>query len=150
MYNNNCFNTQTPTQQELPKYRVEQNPTYQTDSLKKEMKKKLFAEADSVVDKFLFCPRIKPSNSLAINLDGVETGVLLSDFAQQLRRENEDTPDIYFTLLDAAGVSPNLALNQNASVKLRGNCFPLQILKGRSSKVSTRRRALLMGLRAIY
>ena len=28
------------------------------------------------------------------NLDGVETGIFLSDFAQQLRRKNADIPDI--------------------------------------------------------
>ena len=44
----------------------------------------------------------------------METGVLLSDFAQQIRCKNADVPDIYFTLLDAAEISPTLALNQNA------------------------------------
>ena len=57
------------------------------------------------------CPRIKLSNSQTLILDGVETGFFLSDFAQRLRRENADVPDIYFTLLDAAGISPTLILN---------------------------------------
>ena len=35
------------TKQELPKYKAEQPPTYQIDSLKKEVNKKLFCKADS-------------------------------------------------------------------------------------------------------
>ena len=77
----------------------------------------MFAKADTLVDKYLSCPRIKPSISQTLILDVVETGGLLSDFAQQLRRKNADVPDIYFTLLDAAGISPSLVLNQNAQVK---------------------------------
>ena len=41
------------------------------------------------------------------------------DFAQELRRKNADASDIYITLLDAAGLSPTLILNQNATVKER-------------------------------
>ena len=43
--------------------------------------------------------------------------VLLSDFAHELRRAKVEVPDIYLILLDVAGVSPTLALNQNAKVK---------------------------------
>ena len=93
----------------------------QVDSLKKEINKKLFSKADTLVDEILSCPRIKLSKSQTLILDGVETGVFLSDFAQQLRRENADVPDIYFTLLDAAGLSPTLILNQNAKAKERGS-----------------------------
>ena len=89
--------TQSVTKQELPKYQPSQNPTYQIDSLKKEINKKLFSKADSLVDKILFCPRIKLSNSQILILDGVETAIFLSDFAQQRRRKNVDVPDIYFT-----------------------------------------------------
>ena len=32
-------------------------------------------------------------------MDGVDTGVLISDFTLHLRRENVDVPDIYFSLL---------------------------------------------------
>ena len=39
-----------------------QNSTYQIDSLKEEINKKLFGEADDWVDKILSCPRIKLSN----------------------------------------------------------------------------------------
>ena len=105
---NKSLITQSVTKQELPKYQPSQKPTYQIDSLKKEMNKKLFSKTDSLVDKILSCPRIKLSNSHILILDSVETGIFLSDFAQQLRRKNAYVPDIYFTLLDAAGMSPTL------------------------------------------
>ena len=67
------------------------------------------------------CPRIKLSNSQTFFLDGVETGISTLDFAQKLRRKNADFPGIYFTLLDTAGISPTLILNQNAKAKERGS-----------------------------
>ena len=70
------------------------------------LNKKLFAEADTLIDKILSCSRIKLSNSQTIILDGADTGVLISDFTLHLRRKTADVPDIYFTLLDAAGISP--------------------------------------------
>ena len=118
---------QSVTKQKLPKYQPSQNTTYQIDSLKKEINKKLFSKADSLVDKILSFPRIKLSHSQTLILDGVETGILLLDFAQQLRRKNADVPDIYFTLLDAAGISPTLILNQNAKAKERGSWLPFKI-----------------------
>ena len=120
VYNKSLI-TQSVTKQELPKFQPSQNPTYQTDSPKKEISKKFFSKPDSLVDKILSCPRIKLSNSQNLILDGVETGIFLSDFGQQLRRKNADVPDIYFTLLDAAGISPTLILNQNAKAKERGS-----------------------------
>ena len=124
---NKSLSTQSVTKQEFPKYQPSQNPTYQIDSIKKEINKKLFYKADSSVDKCLSCPRIKLSNSETLILDGVETGFFLSDFAQQLRRKNADVPDNYFTLLDAAGISPTLILNQNAKAKERGSWVPFKI-----------------------
>ena len=115
------------TKQELPKYKAEQPPTYQIDSLKKEVNKKSFCKADSLVDKILSCPRIKLSNSQTIILDGVDTGVLISDFTLHLRRKNADVPDIYFILLDAAGKSPSLVFNQNAKAKDRGSWIPFKV-----------------------
>ena len=102
------------TKQELPKYKAAQPTTYQNDSLKKEVNKKLFCKADSLVDKILSCLRIELSNSQTMKLDGIDTGVLISDFILHLRRKNAEVPDIYFTLLDAAGISPSLVFNQNA------------------------------------
>ena len=114
---NKSLVTQSVTKQEVPKYHRSQNPTYQVDSLKKVSNKKLYSKADSLVDKTLSCPRIKLSNSQTLILDGVEIGNYLSDFAQQLSRKNAEVPDIYFTLLDVAGISPTLILNQNAKAK---------------------------------
>ena len=126
IYNQSLI-TQSVTKQELPKYQPSQNPTYQVDSLKKEINGKFFSKADSLVDKILSCPRIKLSNSQTLILDGAETGFFLSDFGQQLRRKNADVPDIYFILLDAAGLSPTLILNQNDKAKERGSWVPFKI-----------------------
>ena len=116
---------QSVTKQELPKYKAEQPPTYQNDSLN--LNKKLFGKADTLIDKILSCSRIKLFNSQTIILDGVDTGVLISDFTLHLRRKNADVPDIYFTLLDAAGISPTLVFNQNAKAKDRGSWVPFKV-----------------------
>ena len=100
--------TQSVRKQEVPKYKAEQPPTYQINSLKRDINKKLFGKADSLMDKILSCSLIKHSNSQTIILDGVDTGVLISDFTLHLRRKNADVPDIYFTLLEAAGISRSL------------------------------------------
>ena len=60
---NKSVTRQSATKQELPKYKAEQLPTYQTDSLKGELKKKLFGRGDTLIDKILCCSRIKLSNS---------------------------------------------------------------------------------------
>ena len=133
VYNRSLI-TQSVTKQELPKYRPSQNPTYHFDSMKKEMNKKLFPKPDSLEDKFLSCPRIKHSSSKTLVLDGVETGIPLSDFAQQLRRKNADVPDIYLILLDAAGISPTLILNQNAKAKERESWVPFKIWTSEAAK----------------
>ena len=87
----------------------------------------MFVKADALIDKILSCSRIKLSNSQTINLDGVETGVLISDFTQHLRRKNADVPNIYFNLLDAAGRSHSLVFIQNAKAKDRKSWVPLKI-----------------------
>ena len=119
--------TQSVTKQELPKYKAEQPPTYQIDSIKRDINQKLFGKADSLIDKILSCSRIKLSNLQTIILDGVDTGVLISDFTLRLRRKNADVPDIYFTLLDAAGISPSLVFKQNAKAKERGSWIPFKV-----------------------
>ena len=106
--------TQSVTKQELPSYKAEQPPTYQIDSLKRDINKKLFGKADTLRDKILSCSRIKLSTSQTIILDGGDTVLLFLDFTQHLRRKNSDVPDIYFTSLDAAGISPSLVFNQKA------------------------------------
>ena len=124
---NKSVTTQSVTKQELPKYKAEQPPTYQIDSLKRDINKELFGKADTLIDKILSCSRIKLSNSQTIILDGVDTGVLISDLALHLRRKNAVVPDIYFTLLDAAGISPSLVFNQNAQAKDRGSWVPFKV-----------------------
>ena len=124
---------QSVTKQELPKHKAEQPPTYQIDSLN--LNKKLFGKADTLIDKILSCPRIKLSNSQTIILDGVDTGVLISDFTLHLRRNNADVPDIYFTLLDAAGISPFLVFNRNAKAKERGSWIPFKVWTTEAAKI---------------
>ena len=126
VYNKSLI-TQLVRKQELPKYQPLQKSTYQVNSLEKEINKRISSKADSLVDKTLSCPRINLSNSQTLFLAGVETGIFLSDFAQQLRRKNADIPDIYYTLLDAAGISPTLILNQNAKAKETGSWVPFKI-----------------------
>ena len=90
---------QSVTKQELPKYKAEQPPTYQVDSLKRYINKKLFGKADTLIDKILSCSRIKLSNSQTIILDGVDTGVLISDFTLHLRpkKRRRSRHLLYFT-----------------------------------------------------
>ena len=124
---NKSVTTQSVTKQNLPKYKAEQPPTYQIDSLKRDINKKLFGKADTLIGKTLSSSRIKLSNSQTLFLDGVDTGVLISDFTLHLRRKNKDVPDIYFTLLDGAGISPSLVFNQNAKAKDRGSWVPFKV-----------------------
>ena len=101
---NNSVTTQSVTKQELPKFKAEQPPTYQIDSLKRDINKELFVKADTLIDKILSCSRIILSNSQTLILDVVDTGVLISDFTLHLSRKNVDVPDNYFTLFDAVGL----------------------------------------------
>ena len=91
---NKSVTSQPVTKQELSKNKGEQPPTYQIDSLKRDINKKLFGKADALLDKFLSWSGIKLSNSQSIILDAVDTGVLISEFTQNLRRKNVDVPDI--------------------------------------------------------
>ena len=104
------------------------------------MNRKLFPKADNLGDKILSGPRIKLSNSQILILDGFETGNFPSDFAQQLSRKNEDIPDIYFTLLDAAGISLSLI-----NLKRERKLGPFQNLNVRTCKCCTHRVVLLLG-----
>ena len=71
----------------------------------------------------------------------METGFLLSDFAQQLRHKNADVEDIYFTLHDAAGESSTLVVYQNDKDKDGGNCVFFKMFE--ASKVAHAGRFLL-------
>ena len=97
---NKSVTTQSVTKQELPMYKAEHNPpSYQIDSPKKDINKKLFGKADTPIDKILSCSRIKFSNSQTIILDGVDTGLLISDFTLHLRRKKRRRSRhlLYFT-----------------------------------------------------
>ena len=131
---NKSVTTQSVTKQELQNKKTEQRPTYQIDSLNKHINKKVFGKADTLIDKILSGSRIKLSNSHTIFLDGVDTGVLISDFTQHLRRKNADVLDIYFTSLDAAGISPSLVFNQNAKAKERGSWVPFKVRTSEAAK----------------
>ena len=124
---NESVTKQSATKQELPTYEAEQPATYQIDSLKRDINKKLFGKADTLRDKTLTCSRVKLSNSQTIILDGVDSGVLISDFTLHFGRKHIDVPVIYFTSLDAAGISPSLIFNQNAKAKDRRCWVPLKV-----------------------
>ena len=126
--------TQSVTKQELSLNKVEQPPTYQFDCLKRGINKKLFGKADTLIDKILSCFCMKLSYSQTIFLDGVDTGVLVSDFFQHLRRKFVDVPEVYFTLLDAAGISPSLVFNQNAKANDRGSWIPIKVGTSEAAK----------------
>ena len=130
---NKSWITQSVKKQELQKYQPWQNP--RSKLIQKEINTNLFSKADSSVDKILSCPRITISNSLTSIPDGVETETFLLDFAQQRRRKNANVPDIHFTLLDAAGVSPTLIRNQNAKAKEIGGWVPFKIWTSDAAKV---------------
>ena len=114
---NSSNNPTIVTKPELPIYKAEQNPTYHKDTLKKEINQQLSTSVSPLVKKIKESPRIKLSNSNTLILDGKETGVLLRDFAQRLRRKNVLIPHIYFTLLDAASITPEIVVNSHAKGK---------------------------------
>ena len=87
------------TKQEPPKYKSEKTPTYHIDTLKTEINQQFSTSASPLVNRILESPRIKLSNSNALIPDGIQTGKLLKDLAQHLKRKNVTTLDIYFTLL---------------------------------------------------
>ena len=95
---------------------------------------KMFGKADTLKDKSLSCSRIKHSNSQAIIVDGVDTGVLLLDFTQQSCRKNLHVPHLYFTLLDAAGISPSL-MKQNETKDSQEAFSSMITKKNRQKKV---------------
>ena len=90
---------------------------YQLDSLENEINKNLISKANSLVDKKLVFSTYQALNFTNFFLDGVKTGISLLDFVQQLVCRNAEVPDIYFILLDAAGIYPTLILSQNATAK---------------------------------
>ena len=146
VYKNNNKNLKTLAviKHELPKCQVQHNPTYQHELLKKELSKKLFAKADSLVDKILSYPCVKLSNPQTLIVDGVETGVLLSDVAQQLRFKNADVPDNYFTSFDAACIPPTLVLIKMPKPKGEEAGSVSKYERHKLKKLYTQRRVVLL------
>ena len=142
--------TQSFTKQELSNYKAEQPSTYQIDSLKRDINKKVFGKADNLIDKVLSRSRIKFSNSHTSFLDGVDTGVLNTDFTLLLPRKKAEVPDIYFTLLDAARISPSLVFNQNAKAKHRGSWVPIKVLTSEAAETVYAKVLLLTVLYATW
>ena len=125
-----CNSSSSPTivtKEELPNYKSEQTRTYQKDTLKKEINQELSTSSSPLVNKVLESFRIRLSNSNVLIMDGIETGVLLKDFAQCLKRQNLPIPDIYFTLIDAASITPDSVLNSHAKGKGRGALIHFEI-----------------------
>ena len=126
VYNSNN-NPTIVTKQELPIYKPEQSPTYQKDTIKKEINQSVTTSATPLLNKKLESSRIKLSNSNKLILHGIETGLMLKDFAQRLKRKNVPIPDIYFIFLDAASITPDLVDNSHAKGKERGAWIPFKI-----------------------
>ena len=124
---NSSNNPTIVTKQELPEKKPEQNPTYQKDTIKKGINQHLTTSTTSVLNKVLESPRIKLSNSNTMNPDGIGTGVLSMDFAQSLNRKNVPIPDIYFTLLHSANITPTLLSLRHAKRGERGAWIQFEI-----------------------
>ena len=95
--------------------------------IKKQVKQHLTTSATHLKIKVLETPGIKLSNSNTLIRDGIETGVVLKDFAQSLKRKNVPIPDIYCTLFDAAGITFNIVISRHAKKKERGAWIPSKI-----------------------
>ena len=140
---NSSNNPTIVTKQELPKYKPQQTPTYHKDTLRKEINQQLCTSASPLVNKILQSPRIKLSNSNTLILDGIEIEVLLKDFAQRLKRKNVPVPDIYFTLLDAASITPGIVVNSHAKGEERRAWIPFKL---RTTKVADTLRARICSI----
>ena len=119
-------NSTIVTKSELPKYKSDQTSTYHRDTLKKENNQQLSTSAYRLLNKTLESPRVKLSNSNTLIVHGIQTRVVLKDFAQRLKRKNVPMPDIYFTLLDAASITPDIVVNSLAKCNERGACITLK------------------------
>ena len=82
---------------------------------------------ESAVDQILKFPRINLSPSDSILLAGRDTNVAFTDFIYALKRKKIEFPDIYYTILDTTGISPNKIVNKDAKSKDRGSWIPFKI-----------------------
>ena len=96
------------TKQELPKYKPKQTPTYHKHTLEKENNQQLSTSVSPLVNKILESPRIKLSSSNTLILDGRETGLLLKDFPQRLKRKTYPYPTFCLLYLTQLASLPTL------------------------------------------
>ena len=66
--------TLTNTKRQFPKYPNKKKLTYQTDPLEVEVNKKICTKADSLLARFLSCPRFRLPDSVK-TLDEIETSI---------------------------------------------------------------------------
>ena len=92
--------------------------------LKNDINQQLSTSASNLINKSLESRCFNLLNSNTLTLDVKETGVLLKDFAQRLKRRNVPIPEPYFTLLDAASITLDLVVNSHAEGKERGAWMP--------------------------
>ena len=116
---NSSNNPSFVRKQILPRYKPEQTPTYHKDTLKKEINQQLSISTSPPTNKILESPSIKLSNSNTLILDGMATGVLLKDLAKRLKSKTLATLDNYFTLHDAASITPDVVVNIQANSSQR-------------------------------
>ena len=79
----------------------------------------------------------------------VGTKVSLTDFAQQLCHKNADVASIFCTLLDAAGKSPTLIVNEKANTKESGTWVSLKLRTSEAAKASLTRGAAYGSVRSL-
>ena len=89
---------------------------------------------ESIVDQILNSPRVKLSLNDTILLDRRETAVAFIDFIFALKRKNVDFPDMYYTILDDAGINPQKVVNKDANSRVRGGWIPFKIRKSQATK----------------
>ena len=124
---NHCHKTRTTQIQTWANSHVPQG------TLKKEINQQLSStSASSLINKILESPHVI-SNTLI--LDGIKPGVLLKEIAQSLKRKNVHIPDIYFTLLDAANITPDLVVNSHAKGNEIGAWIPFKIWTTKGAEI---------------
>ena len=67
-------------------------------------KKKIICESRFFIRQKFVSSKYQALKFTSFILEGVATANFLPDFAQQVCQKDADTPDIYFTLIDAAGI----------------------------------------------
>ena len=99
-YNNNNkkLKTLVVSKRQLSKHQADDISRTKLIGLRREQRKSCLPK-QTLVDKILPCRRIKLPIYKTLILDGVKTGVLLSNLAQQFCRKNADDPENFFLYL---------------------------------------------------